>query len=224
MMNIIVRDYFAGFKVKNGTDGWKYLAWPIIYFLFFLPAIDGYFDNPVYLLKYLSFGAPIIFILIAGVTHPMKLPKMMHLVPMTTEERKSYITKSVWFKIIFGIAVGAICITPVLLVGEMHISVWALQMYNFMTFAIISSRMGKSSNGSDLWRGVMMVIETIWITIISYLMLYKITYGTKNGRTSVEWKFALLSMLLSLFMTIYVVTDWKKRINEAIDYERSYSK
>lgn len=235
MMRRVIRDYFAAFrwhKIKEENKANS--LWMIIYFTFFLPLLtiktmrswEG-----ILIFDFVTF--PIIFCMFAEVLHPMALPKIMYLCPMSREMRRDYIVKAVFFRIAFPLTMGVLAVVILLLSGKCDWLCGIGILLNDITFCVFlgsginTNRYGKKDeNGQktanmDSGNGIMELVMIVTTLLICLIYSSELTSDTLLP----VWGKAILIgviLFLSVPITIQYLKGWQKAVERAISYESCY--
>lgn len=109
----IIRDYFAAFHIDRIKAGYRrgdsFTEGYLIAGLIALPASLGVFTkSPDVILRFYVTAVVVLFAQYAASLHPVTMPKLFYLCPMSEAERRAYIRKAYGFKIGFAVAISAL--------------------------------------------------------------------------------------------------------------------
>lgn len=118
MTKQVIRDYFSAFHWEKIKEFYKNGGW--FFFLnmtVILPMFVRIFDSAIGAVNYYFALVPLEFAMFAAPLHPVALPKIMYLCPMSETERREYITKAFWFKFAVPVVVSGFCMSVLLALG-----------------------------------------------------------------------------------------------------------
>lgn len=232
MTKRVIRDYFAAFRWKKIKERYSnYNTWYIIYFLVLTPLWLHAERMPGGFLTYYLINVPILFCIISAGLHPMVLPKILYLCPMSKESRKEYIIKSCYVRIAIPVTMGIAGSVVLMCRGFCSRLYGAVIIMNIVILSIVlgadtsAQGYGKiAENGQrtldfDSREGVCQGIVTIVAMLIGlgYQML-------------VQWESFLnlmggvvlgIVLVVELPLTILFLKDWKKRVEQLLFYENT---
>lgn len=99
------REYWRAFRIDNLKRMWKSdkESWFAPFYLMIYPlafansASEGNAKENI--LLYITLVIPMVFVIFSEVIHPVRLPKIMYLCPMTDESRREMIRKGYYFRV-----------------------------------------------------------------------------------------------------------------------------
>lgn len=230
MTKRVLRDYFATFrwqKIKEShkTGSW----WPGIYFLSVCPALLHVFDDYESILLYYLITIPLVFSMFVPTMHNMRLPKLMYLCPLNTEQRREYIVKSGAVRIIMSVLLDIIGVSILLACG---ICDWLMAISIFLNLALLSVAIGSGINingyGKITDKGYRVIdpknkkeLLEMWVCLVALL-----TFLAQYGIVSYEGKSLLLRIIaiglplvVLLPPTIAYLRFWKQAVADNMTYE-----
>ncbi len=232
MNRMVVRDYFSTFRWSNLKACYKENSlFAYVWLLWYVPLITGLYEEELEdWLKFLVVYAVLFFGMFAALLHPIELPKMMFLCPMSEAERRDYVMKSWLFKVIFPIALSILGMGALVLLDLTDLF-WAAATIvvaaagslctSFQARADVNRR-GKGGNkksmleGHGVWESTGIVVSVIFDVLI--LMLSLQDNPTLVGKSVI----AAGILLLELPVAIKLLCRVKPAIDRAMSYERSY--
>lgn len=235
MMRRVIRDYFAAFRwQKMKEENQIGSLWMIIYFTFFLPLLTlKTMRSWEGLLIFNLVTFPIMFCIFAEVLHPMVLPKMMYLCPMSREIRREYIVKAGLFRIAAPLSLGILAVVILLISGKCDWLCGIGILLNDITFCTFVGS-GINTNGyrkvrengqrifdMDSGNGVMEIV--IIVTALLMCIIYS-SELTSDTPLPVWGKGILIGVVLfiSVPITVHYLKGWRGAVERAISYESSY--
>ncbi len=231
MTKRVLRDYFAAFRWQKIKESQKISAWWAgIYFLTLCPAILQVYNSLTTTLLYYLIGIPFVFAMYVPTIHTMRLPKIMYLCPLNTEQRREYIIKAcavrITVSLIVDIASMIILLACGICDGVMAISI-------FMNHALISVAIGSGINqkgfGKITEKGDRVINPNnkkeyleMWICLVAFLtcmahysMVYDLTPTLLIRIIAVG-----IPLVILLPPTIAYLQFWKQAVAETMTYER----
>lgn len=120
MMRQVIRDYFTAYRAgrwKAVGNGWFLL----VYCLTVMPCMMQLFGRGMMrIIDFYVMAVVLLFALYAAPIHPVTLPKIMYLCPMSAAARRTYITKAYLFKVFFPIGLAVLGMGALTVLGEMN--------------------------------------------------------------------------------------------------------
>lgn len=235
MMRLVIRDYFTAFRWKKIKENNKVASlWYIVYFSFFLPLmVLGSLRTGEGILIFNLVTFPIVFGLFAETIHPLRLPKMMYLCPMTKKMRKEYITKTCFMRIMVPIVLGIMAVAGLLVSGKCDLLCGAGILLNDIIFSVFVGA-GVNINGYGMLQNIgrttgnmnakNILLEVI-ISVITILagFIYSSELTSDTGFSTWEKWILLGTLLVFSFPAIVVyLRGWQASVEYAINYESSY--
>lgn len=99
------REYWRAFRIDNLKRMWKSdkESWFAPFYLMVYPLLfgGGFTDRHVNenILLYVAVLIPMVFVIFSEIIHPVRLPKIMYLCPMTDEKRREMIRNGYYFRV-----------------------------------------------------------------------------------------------------------------------------
>ena len=122
MMRQVIRDYFMVYRAGR----WKIVGsnWFLpVYCLTVMPMTMQLFGRGIMqIIDFYVTAVVILFALYAAPLHPVTLPKLMYLCPMSAAARRTYIAKMYLFKVLFPIGLAVLGMGALAVFGKM--SAW----------------------------------------------------------------------------------------------------
>lgn len=236
MMQRIIRDYFAAFHWRKLREACKDGGWLFLYFLFLLPVIWGVFDTAESAITYFCVAVPLMFCLFAAKLHPMVLPKLMYLCPISKENRKRYIKNYCYFCMIVPIVLGALGAIG-LVVSGIYDWVWAGTVILNVTLFSVFLGSGIGSGVSEEGKGAILnnlkaevvftsaraVIEICMVLLVLINgLLFCLVSWEHWGLAWVKWIFLGMILLVELPLTIAYLRYFSEAVERAVYYEKNY--
>lgn len=225
MLKNIVREYFSAFRLGNIKASYqKNNWWFFIYMGIILPIIifSGGAESFRQILAYYVLMLPVAFELFAVPLHPFALPKIMYLCPMTEQERREYLVKSYWMKVLFP------CIVELVVVIGLAVTGWYNnfllgQFFTLNTMLVLSVSLQTRTMGAEFnmatskerW-------ETAALVILLFQIIFLIAGVTEWEECSGAAKVICVGVLvlLDLPLTLKVLGFWKNTVEHMLCYER----
>lgn len=230
MFQKIVRNYLAGFRwgqIKKAYAGGG--VFEFMYSLILLPIFCRLYEKWEYILIYWMVMLPVMFCRFADPMHPMTLPKMMYLCPLSEEERRSFVRGSgrlhmavpVLMEIISLVILGVgglmdpICALGILL-GISMLSVWCCGMSRrdakWCERYKVKFDMSTTEGIREMF-GIMFGIVSVFI--FAFIRCW-------DDRVSVRAKLIWLGItaILQIPLALGQRRVWKKTVEEAAFYEK----
>lgn len=178
-MKIVVRDYFAAFrwsKIKESFGGNNSGWWPVLYVYVLMPITSArnWERGPEHIICHICVATIVMFGAFSAPLHPIALPKLMYLCPMDESERKDYLKKSFFFKIIAGFVISVVGIALLVLFTELDIVYGAVIILAEMLYVLCSANIDganiekciKEQHVSFIYGG-----EDVWGSVIRFISL-----------------------------------------------------
>ncbi len=145
MINDIIRDYFAMFRIENLKK--DNLANKLSFFAFYFIGMmlcgpflsHAQISRRVIAVQFAVF-VPIVLSYFSVLAHPIRLPKMMYLCPMQPEERKKYIYGSYYFRIGVHMLPGVLGVCIAVVYSYCDIFSVIEMLLNYLTVALLVNR------------------------------------------------------------------------------------
>lgn len=230
MMRQVIRDYFTAFRWQKIKETYKYNNWWLfIYSLTFLPMGAQTKESA---LTYLLILIPFLFCMFSASLHPMFLPKIMYLCPMSTSTRREYVVKSGFFQISVSVAVGTLGVLGLLICG---ISDWISGAGIWLNHAIFSVFLGSGANprgygkisetgqrvvDMDSKQGILEFFNILIAILLSTAYIFMLSWDTSPAWW-VKWIFIGISIFIQLPFTLNYLKYWPKTVDEIMLYENS---
>lgn len=231
MTQRVIMDYFAAFRWQKIKESQKMGAWwPGIYFLSISPLILRVYNSLTTTLLYYLIGIPLVFAMYVPTIHTMKLPKIMYLCPLNTEERKEYIIKSCVVRITASLLVDAIGVVVLLACG---ICDGVIVIGIFLNLALISVAIGSGINrngfGKITKEGGRIIDPKnkkeyleMWICLVAFLTCMAHYSIVLDLMPSLLVRIIAVGLPLVILLppTIAYLMFWKQAVTETMTYER----
>ncbi len=228
----IIRDYIQGYRwvnIKRAFDtdyGW----FSLIYFTAIMPFIMDLHETKNGLLVYYVVFFNVVFHLITGNTHSVKLPKQMFLCPIDEAMRKQYITKSVLFRIISMVVLTAISSLIFVLNGFCSWTISITLILSGVVSAVANcgfdSVFGIDKN--DKWKCKykrLGIYELVLFFAVAISVIVMVAYMCEWGNQGIWWVELLFLgtvLFIELPITIKHFDYWKSELEKSLNYEASY--
>ncbi len=142
MINDIIRDYFAMFRIGNLRK--NNLATFFAFYFIGMTLCGPFLSHTeifwrVVTVQFAVF-APIAFSYFSVLAHPIRLPKMMYLCPMQPDERRKYIYGSYYFRIGVHMLPGVLGVCTAVVYSYCDIFSVIEMLLNDLTVALLISR------------------------------------------------------------------------------------
>lgn len=230
----IIQDYFTAFRwqkikqtYKNGN--W----WMFLYLLIVLPLIMQMHETKNSILAYMLIMIPFLFSMFAAPLHPMLLPKIMYLCPMSRDARKEYIIKSSLLRVSVSVIIGSLGVLSLLFLGISDGISAAGIWFNHLLFSICLgsgtnaggygkvNETGQRAMNMDTKQGVIesLSIITALLLCLSYILMF--SWDTTPAWW-VKWILIGISIFFELPLVFNYLKYWKQTANEVLCYENSY--
>lgn len=225
MIKNIVREYFAAFRLGNIKESYqKNNWWFFIYILTFLPMMmfSGRMKTFWQILAYYMLMLPVVFELFAVPLHPFALPKIMYLCPLTKQERREYLVKTYWMKVLFPCMVELAVVIGLAATGQydnfLLETAFILNMMLVFSISLQTRTIGADFN--------MSTSKDRWETAALVVLLFQIIFLTVGV---IEWEecsgvgkafCAGVLLLLDLPLTLKVLSFWKDTVEDMMHYEK----
>lgn len=230
MRKRVLRDYFATFRWQKIKESHKKGSWwPGIYFLSVCPALLHVFDDYESILLYYLITIPLVFAMFVPTMHNMRLPKLMYLCPLNTEQRREYIVKSGAVRIIMSVLLDLIGVSILLACG---ICDWLMAISIFLNLALLSVAIGSGINingyGKITDKGYRVIdpkdkkeLLEMWVCVVA-LCTFLAQYGIAlhEGKSLLLRIIAIgLPLVVLLPPTIAYLRFWKQAVADNMTYE-----
>lgn len=233
-MRMVIRDYFAAFRIDrikaafgsgNQFSGW----WLIVYVLFIMPAsLQVFAKSPDAIIRFYVTGVVLLFDMYAALLHPVSLPKLLYLCPMSEAERRDYIRKSYAFKIGFIIGLSVVVMSVLWLFGKINGIFGLVVIAETGAIAICNGIMAearkdgcagekKSSDifeGRDGWETLAIIVS---IACAFFTMLYAV--WMEDFWDIMSYVFVACIVCMELPLTILMIRRVKPAQERALNYE-----
>lgn len=227
MTKQVIRDYFAAFRWGKVKEYYKTGGWSLfITMTATMPLFLRYLHTPADGLNYFFTLIPLEFVLFAAPLHPMELPKIMYLCPLSEEERREYITKSFWFKLALPLVPGIFFMSILLLLGITDFFQVGMVLLEMILIGLVFGLDGRGAfmgeNGYqkpvikelENWQPIAGMVGMLMACFVAFLPV-------AGGRETWETILVLcLIFLLQLPLTIKVMWYYRRVVEHALNYER----
>lgn len=120
-MRQVMQDYFTAYRAgrwKAVGNGWFLL----VYCLTVMPGMMQLFGRGIMqIIDFYVTAVVILFALYAAPLHPVTLPKIMYLCPMSAAARRTYIAKTYLFKVLFPIGLAVLGMGALVVFGKVNV-------------------------------------------------------------------------------------------------------
>lgn len=231
-MKRVVRDYMEAFRVSrikeeygNNYFGMLYMG---IYMLLIVPMVvltQRMSDKS--LAEYYILACLLLFGVYSSQVHPVGMSKLQYLCPMSKQERKAYLLKSYWLKIGVIVAVSAIAVTVLEIMGKLN-PVYAILYLCAMTGVAISNSLKNAkrmrtcleekksvllSSGADIREMEAVIVS---IGVVFFLLICVGNQDDMQGMAGI-----VISMIM-LFVELPLVITLLKRVKPTIEQAMNY--
>lgn len=231
MTQRVLRDYLGTFRWQKIKESQKKGAWwMFIYSMSLAPLILGTYNGLTSTVLYYLIGIPFGFAMYVPTIHTMKLPKIMYLCPLNTEERREYIIKSCVVRITASLLVDVIGVLVLLVCGICD-GVMAISI--FLNLALLSVAIGSGINlngyGKITEEGSRVIdpknkkeFLEMWIFLVALLICAAHYYITLDLTPTLLIRIIAVGMPLVILLppTIAYLMFWKQAVTETMTYER----
>ena len=232
-MKMVVRDYMEAFRVSrikeeygNNYFGMFYMG---IYMLLIVPMavlIQKMSDKS--LAEYYILACLLLFSMYSSQVHPIGMSKLQYLCPMSRQERRDYLLKSYWLKIGVIVAVSAIVVAVLEIVGKLN-PVYAILYLCAMTGVAISNSLKSAkrirtcldekksvilSSGADIRETEAVIVS---ICVVIFLLICVENQDDMRGMAGIV--ISLVMLLVELPLVITLLKRVKPTIELAMNYE-----
>lgn len=233
-MKQVIRDYFAAFrmdriKASYGSANPFTSGYLMIYGLIIMPMSLGVFTkSPDVILRFYVTAVVVLFAQYAAPLHPVTMPKLFYLCPMSEAERRDYIRKAYIFKIGFAMGVSALGMGVLWMLGKIDVLFGAVVVAETGTVAVCGSivdseqisvcvREKKASvicAGSDGWE---IMAKIVSLCFAFFTMLYAVW---SEDFWDIMGVVVLACMVcLELPLTILMIGRVRPALERALNYE-----
>lgn len=172
----------------------------------------------------------VLFVLLSARMHPLRLPKLMYLCPMSKEERRAYLHRAWRVRVTFDFAIAMIPVLIALVTGLADGWVAANVTLSVLCLGLCSSVRemfipGGNNGAMTLnYSGAGGVAAGI-VCILSYITgaCGLIVSPQNGGETILAGIFLGVELLVELPLTIKVLAGRDAAIEQALDYESVYA-
>lgn len=233
-MRRVIRDYFAAFRIDRIKAGYRsgnpFTNWfPIVYVLFVMPASLQVFTKSLDVtIRFFVTGVLLLFDLYAAPLHPISLPKLLYLCPMSETERRDYIRKSYGFKIGFPVGLSALGMAVLWIFGKINGIFGLVVIAETGAIAICGGIMGRAQKdgyarekkpsdnfeGRDGWETLAIIVS---VACAFFTMLYAVWLEDFWDIMSLVCVVCMVCMELPL--TILMIRRVKPAQERALNYE-----
>lgn len=225
MLQLIARQYLSGFRGNEENRGKRVMTvfW-ILYFLFGLPAISGFYESPADVGAFLSLGLPVAWCMTEAAFCPIRMSKLLFLCPMDVAMRRRYIRGTYWFRVILhtGLcAVGAVISAafgndwPGVLCAAFNTTLCAL--FSVGVDELLFS--AKSNEDYDMDNMGRNVVRTFGIILVVIIQLIYVSVAESGGMMEQKrWEQILIGCMeaVALLFAARYVKYWSAMQEEAM--------
>lgn len=211
----IIKDYFRAFRPGAVKEAWKSdsrsltLMWCLLMGQMAALYLNRFLDDLVIMLAVLL---PMIFAVLSGEVHPVRLKKMMYLAPMSKSERRRFIRDSYLFRVAASIVVSGIGVVILTQISRCDVLSIAEILISDFAVSIFLEPSGKQEH-------VLLKPFMILIAIISNMMQIVIV---SNAEENLPARIAILVFsVIQLLLCRTYLKAVRTELAEAADYERS---
>ena len=229
----MIQDYFKAFRWKKIVESYKQGGWWIfIYWLFVWPAIFHLYELAEDALTFFMIGLPIVFAMFAAPLHSLTLPKLMYLCPMSRQERRSYIVRASYIRMLCPSILGLLGIVVLMLTGLCDVLCAVGILLNCVSFSVLLgtevskcgygciNEKGQRTLDMESRRGITEGILMILGFGMGLFYFCILRWETSVG-LAVKWLALGITLLVQLPVTIRYMKYWKEAVEYAEWYEGS---
>lgn len=232
-MKRVVRDYMEAFRVSrikeeygNNYFGMLYMG---IYMLLIVPmAVLTQRMSDKSLAEYYILACLLLFGVYSSQVHPVGMSKLQYLCPMSKQERKAYLLKSYWLKIGVIVAVSAIAVAVLEIMGKLN-PVYAILYLLAMTGVAISNSLKNAkrvrtcleekksvllSSGADIREMEAVIVS---IGVVFFLLICVGNQDDMQGMAGIV--ISLIMLFVEMPLVITLLKRVKPTIEQAMNYE-----
>lgn len=228
MKSRILGEYFSVFRWGNMKEKLKESGVWILYMTIISPIV---FRDP--LLKSVQMGMvyyltilSCLFAMLSTRLHPMTLPKLMYLAPMSEKERRNHIRRAYCLNIMIPVLVGALCQGILILAGWVNVIMAGMAVLETFLIALLFGM-----TGGSIWSGNERTNqkETIkevrrWgliAEIVTFFLLYLLPACVTMATEKWEQYMVIVSILLfQLPLVLMVMRGYPQAEEMAVNYEQ----
>lgn len=222
MMRQVIRDYFTAYwagRWKAVGNGWFLL----VYCLTVMPCMMQLFGRGMMrIIDFYVTAAVILYALYAAPIHPVTLPKLMYLCPMSAAARRAYIAKAYLFKVFFPIGLAVLGMGALTAFGEMNayygvcvvlavagVSVCtSLFRAEWITACIEKKQSALFYSGADSW-------ETFAVIVTSFTSLFLLFFSV--WAEDFEGSMGVVALVCTAVFELPLTIMMVRRIGPAFD-------
>ncbi len=232
----LIKYYSSNWKeafLKAATNNWMDLYLAIYWIIFPIDMVIGMEEKSTFILSvlfYYSLFLPLILGQIHAVMFPNGLDKTMFLCPIGQKEKRLFLIFGYFFRFSCVCFSSFIILFFMMAAGFLKFSIYLILfflsevMFAAIIFLITYTEASKK-NGDYIW------LFAAWlVNMIFCLFLGNIIWEYKRGQEPDSWSksgwllFTIILFIIQLFFFLKVmVRCWKKEMEIAMDYEKSYS-
>lgn len=234
-MKKVVRDYFAAFRIERirtvyrGSNSFANCWYLAAYVLVVMPASLGVFmKSPDVILRFYVTAVVVLFALYATLLHPVTMPKLFYLCPMSERERRDYIRKAFGFKIGFAMGLSALGMGGLWMLGKVNGIFGLLVVAETGAIAVCNSieEQGQLSDcagekkssivyaGKDGWAVLAKIVS---LCCVFFIMLY--TVWSEDFWDIMAVIVVVCLVCLELPLTILMIKRVGPALERAMNYE-----
>lgn len=232
MTGRVVRDYFTAFRWSNVRVCMKAYHWfPFVYLFICLPLFECIvsYGRKIDLVRILVPGGMAMFVVFTALLHPVTMPKIMFLCPLSREQRREYVRKAWLFRVAVPIVMTVFLMNVLGACGKMEFFRGIQITVTICVLAISTSMVERGAEKSlpsgkerrNTWEitgdGWIMA-AVILFTVIMSLMTAVYGGGESISETDVV-VIGVGSAVLELPLTIQVLRRIIRKLAVFTDYE-----
>lgn len=232
MTGRVVRDYFTAFRWSNVRACMKAYHWYFFVYLFIcIPLFECIVSCgwKIDLARVLVPAGIAMFVVFAALLHPVTLPKIMYLCPLSREQRREYVRKAWLFKTAVPIVMTVFLMTVLEACGKIEFFPGIQITVTISVLAISTSvaeqgtekRLPSDKERRNVWEMTgdgWIVAAVVMFTVITSLMLAIYGMGENISETDAI-VIAAVSAIMELPLTIQALRHIRRKLAACIDYE-----
>ena len=211
------RDYWRAFRLDNLKRVWesdKGKYWLPMYLMIYPLLLGGSIwedrNRNGNILLYIAVMGPIVFVVFSEIIHPIRLPKIMYLCPMTDDSRREMIRNGYCFRVCLHWGVQMLGLLAVVIYGDFDPVIGAEFAINSLLLSMLVAVEKKT--GTTCQDGVKVV--AIFSNVIMASALVDRDY-------SLVFKLVMLGLIMAVQLPLmrYSWIFIRCELEDAIDYE-----
>lgn len=224
MIKKLLQEYFAAFRwgrIKECYQGNNW--WFFLYSVTFLPfsLLGNFSRSPKNIGAYFLLMLPLLFHLFSLPLHPIRLPKIMCLCPMTEEERRGYLKRTLEIKIGISLLIELLAAAVLALLGRystfLLLLALGLSIMIILATAMQEKTIGSTGTLTTTWEW--WETGTLIIFMIEFWVLISRIFWPEPCSFTEKVLYPTVLLAVDLPLLLKVLSFWEKKLKTGIVYE-----